>query len=137
MNSYEEIIKAISDEDFYATEEILDKITEDDGSIEYVDAILRFMESNPNVDYGMPGPVVHYIERYFLQGYEQLLFESLTRKPIQHTLWMLNRILNSPKLEDREKYLTLLSKIASDEFVDEAVRNDARKFMDYQNGKRL
>ena len=137
MNYYEEIIEAISDEDFYATEEILDKITEDDGSIEYVDAILRFMESNPNVDYGMPGPVVHYIERYFLQGYEQLLFESLTRKPIQHTLWMLNRILNSPKLEDREKYLTLLSKIASDESVDEAVRNDARKFMDYQNGKGL
>ncbi len=137
MNYYEEIIEAISDEDFCATEEVLDKITEDDGSIEYVDAILRFMESNPNVDYGMPGPVVHYIERYFLQGYEQLLFESLTRKPIQHTLWMLNRILNSPKLEDREKYLTLLSKIASDESVDEAVRNDAKKFMDYQNGKGL
>ena len=70
-------------------------------------------------DYGMPGLVVHYIERYFLQGYEQLLFESLTRKPIQHTLWMLNRILNFPKLEDRKKYLTLLSKIASDESVDD------------------
>ena len=135
MKYYGELIDAMSNEDFYATEEVLEKITEDDDSIEYVGAILKFMEGNPYVDYGMPGPIVHYIERYYLRGYEQLLFESLTRNPIQHTLWMLNRILNSPKLEDKEKYLALLRSIELDDSVDDVVRNDARNFLDYQDGK--
>ena len=35
MNYYEEIIEAISDEDFCATEEVLDKITEEVSRIDF------------------------------------------------------------------------------------------------------
>ena len=132
MKYYSELADALSAEDLCLAEEILEKIEEEDDSIEYVEAILKFMEENPYLDYGMPGPAVHYIERYFLRGYEQLLYESLTRRPIQHTVWMLNRIINSPKLEEKEKYLSLLSNIASDNSVDAAVREDAKNFLEHQ-----
>lgn len=90
------------------------------------------MEKNLNVYYGMPGPTVHYAERFYLNGYEKLLYESLKRKPTQHTLWMLNRILNSPQLDDKDKYLTLLNDIASD--ASAAVSAEARSFLEYHKG---
>ena len=89
-------------------EDILLTIEDEDCSIDYVDAILRFMESNSDLDYGMPGPVVHFVERFFMKGYETLLLESIKRTPTVHTLWMMNRIINSPKLVDRSKYLDAL-----------------------------
>ncbi|MBQ4220938.1 MAG: hypothetical protein II666_15450 [Butyrivibrio sp.] len=51
-----------------------------------------FMENNPNIDYGMPGPIVHFMESYYKKGYEDELLKSVKRKPTQHTVWMLNRI---------------------------------------------
>ena len=132
MKYINELIAAISTEDFYKTEDILDKVIQEDDSIEYVDALLKYMEENPLIEYGMPGPVVHFAERYYQKGYEQLLFDSLSNKPTQHTLWMLNRIINSPTLVDKEKYITLLRDISTDATVDENVRQDADKYLDYQ-----
>lgn len=136
MKYYDELKEAISAEDLDLTEEILDRVEQDDNSIEYVSALLGFIEENPDLDYGMPGPAVRYMERFFLKGYEQLLFESLTRKPTMHTLWMLNRILNSPKLEEKDRYLSLLENIASDDSIGEKVRVDAGRFLNYQTGNR-
>ena len=48
---------------------------------------------------------------------------------------MLNRIINSPTLVDKEKYITLLRDISTDATVDENVRQDADKYLDYQIGK--
>lgn len=134
MRYEKELIDAISSEDFELTEQVLEIIIEEDDSIEYVSVILKQMEKNQNIDYGMPGPAVHYAERYYLNGYEKLLYESLKRKPTQHTLWMLNRILNSPQLADKDKYLALLSSIASNGSIDAAVSAEARNFLEYHKG---
>jgi hypothetical protein len=135
MKYLEELIKAISSEDFYETEEVLEKIIRDDESVEYVEAILKYMEENPYIDYGMPGPVVHYMEKYYKKGYEKLLYESLSNKPTPHTVWMLNRLINDPSLPEKEEYMSLLCKISDDDSIDESVRNDAKHFLDYQNNK--
>ena len=134
MRYEKELIDAISSEDFGLTEQVLENIIEEDDSIEYVKVILNHMEKNLNVYYGMPGPTVHYAERFYLNGYEKLLYESLKRKPTQHTLWMLNRILNSPQLDDKDKYLTLLNDIASGAGIDAAVSAEARSFLEYHKG---
>ena len=134
MRYEKELIDAISSENFELTEQVLEKIIEEDDSIEYVSVILNQMEKNLDIDYGMPGPVVHFAERYYLRGYEKMLYESLKRKPTQHTLWMLNRILNSPQLVDKDTYLTLLNDIASDDSIDAAVSAEARSFFEYQKG---
>ena len=47
-------------------------------SLDIVEAILRFMEGHPDIDYGVPAPLVHFVETF--PGYEQKLFESVERR---------------------------------------------------------
>ena len=133
MKYSEEVRKAILCEDFYETNEVLAKVREEDDSFEYVSFILRLMEENPNLDFGVPGPAVHFVEKFFQKGYEELLLESVNRRPTIHTLWMLNRIINSPALKD--KYLSALESISENENESDLVREEARKFLSFQNNK--
>lgn len=127
------LFEDVLNEDFEGTEEKLETIIEENDSLENVKRILTFMEKHPDVDYGMPGPLVHYIERFFLNGYEELLYDSVKNNPTEHTLWMLNRIINSPKLINRDKYLTLMKGIAVSDNVSKQIRNEAKMFLDYLN----
>lgn len=134
MKYINELQNAILDEDFFKTNELLTLVSSEENSLEYISLLLHFMEDNPDIDYGMPGPVVHFMEKYYKNGYEELLYESLDRKPTIHTLWMLNRVLNSPTMIDRKKYLTLLEKISVDPIESEDIRNEAKEYLDYQKG---
>lgn len=131
MKYYDQLIKATLDEDFYCVDNVLLSIIKEDDSIEYVDRILHFMEDNPNIDYGVPGPLVHYLERYYNNGYEELLYNSIERSPTAHTLWMLNRVLNSPVLKERKKYLTELKNVAERNESDK-IREIANMYLQYQ-----
>ncbi len=62
--------------------------------IEVIDPVLQFIERHSDLDFGMPGPLVHFVEQYFGQGYEEKLLRSLARKPTILTVWMLNRVVN-------------------------------------------
>lgn len=135
MKYSEEVRKAILSEDFYETNEVLAIVREEDDSFEYVSFILRLMEENPNLDFGVPGPAVHFVEKFFQKGYEELLLESVNRRPTIHTLWMLNRIINSPALKDKEKYLSALKTISENENELDSVREEARSFLSFQNNK--
>ena len=127
------LFEDVLNEDFESTEEKLETIIDENDSLENVKRILTFMENHPDVDYGMPGPLVHYIERFFLNGYEELLYDSVKNNPTEHTLWMLNRIINSPKLINRDKYLTLMKGIAVSDNVSKQIRSEAKLFLNYQN----
>ena len=135
MKYYDQLVKATIDEDFYSLNEILISIINEDDSIEYVDNLLHFMEENPDVDYGMPGPLVHYMEKYYNNGYEELLYNSINRNPTVHTLWMLNRILNSPILKEKEKYFLLLKQVA-DNNKSEIIKEHANMYLHYQIGNK-
>ena len=65
--------------------------------IEAIEPILHFMERNPSIEYGMPGALVHFIERFYGNGYEDKLIEAINRKPTAHTILMLNRLINGTK----------------------------------------
>ena len=135
MEHFEELKKAILAEDEIETEDILFKIEEEDYSLDYVEAILRLMEENPDLDYGMPGPTVRFVEHFFMKGYETLLLESIKRTPTMHTLWMLNRIINSPKLTDKENYIEALKRTTERNDVSEEIRQEAKGFLDFQEGR--
>lgn len=130
MNHFEQLKEAILSEDFYKTNEVIKLITEDDNSIEYVKSILDLMEENPDIDYGCPGPIVHYMEKFYGNGYEQLLYESVKRKPIVHTLWMLNRIINDVQGEEEEKYINLMKETANNTDLPDDVRDEAQFYLD-------
>ncbi len=62
--------------------------------IEAVEPILRFMEDHPSLDYGAPGALAHFMERFLGQGYEEKVLESVERTPTSITVWLVNRLLN-------------------------------------------
>ena len=132
MEHYKQLFDSVIAEDFLETEEALSQIIQTEDSAELIKQILNFMEANPDIDYGMPGPLVHYMERYFLKGYEELLYESVSKSPTSHTLWMLNRIMNSPKLPDRDKYIELLKSVSKKENIPQNVREEARSYYEFQ-----
>lgn len=68
--------------------------------IEAVEAVLRFMESQPSLDFGSPGPLVHFVERFNGEAYRDALRASLERKPTSHTAWMLNRVANGARTRE-------------------------------------
>lgn len=129
----EVLTENIKKEDFEAIYEILNIIKEEDSML-YIKWILHFMEENPKIDYGMPGPLVHFMEKKYKKGYEKLLLESIKRKPTEHTVWMLNRILNDVNLEDRNVYMDVLKAIVKDSKYDEELRSLAKEFLEYQEG---
>ncbi len=129
----EVLTENIKKEDFEAIYEILNIIKEEDSML-YIEWILHFMEENPKIDYGMPGPLVHFMEKKYKKGYEKLLLESIKRKPTEHTVWMLNRILNDVNLEERNVYMDVLKAIVKDSKYDEELRSLAKEFLEYQEG---
>ncbi|RKM58590.1 hypothetical protein D6856_12615 [Butyrivibrio sp. XB500-5] len=135
MKYSEDLKKAILDENFTETHEILTRIIEEDEPLNYFSDIFSLMENNPNLDYGMPGPVVHFMEKYYKKGYEKELLLSIKRKPIIHTIWMLNRILNDSNLENREIYMHEMENVLTREDVDPKLRKETERFIHFQNNK--
>lgn len=63
---------------------MIGKVMSEKDAFNYIEPLLRFMEDNPELDYGQPGPIVHFMEGF--DGYEKLLVESIKRMPISHTI---------------------------------------------------
>lgn len=112
---------AVKSEDLLQTNEVIEKIKKEEDPFKYIEPMLRLMEENPNLHFGDPGPMVHFMESYYRKGYEQLLIQSVKRKPIDHTIWMLNRILNDPNLPDRQIYTDVLNELMTRTDLDKSV----------------
>lgn len=132
MDIFNELKTAILKEDFYETNKILEKVFNEGDSLRYVEFLIRIMEENPNIDFGMPGPVVHFIEQFPETEYVDMLLNSLKRKPTSHTLWMLNRIINDPTSKRKSEYIQILLKIAQRSDIDTFIKKQAEEYYKYQ-----
>lgn len=65
-------------------EENIMKLEVEGVGIEAVTPLLELMERHPMDDFGMPGAIVHFVERFYKNGYEELLIESVKRRPTMH-----------------------------------------------------
>ena len=84
-----------------------------------MDPLLRILEKNSDFDFGMPGQIVHTLEKHYKKGLEEELFKSLNRKPTFYTLWMLNRIINGTSdTKEKECYMEMLKSILKMEIPD-------------------
>ena len=128
----DELKNSILDEDFYKTNEILEKVYNEENAFDYISELLELMEENPELDYGMPGPVVHFMEKFYKNGYEKLLLASVKKYPTTQTVWMINRIINDNTLGDRTQYIQVLMEVSNRNDVPEEVRNEAKEFYNYQ-----
>ena len=99
-----------------------------------VRVILSFMEAHPDLEYGMPGSMVHFAERFHRKGYEAELVQSLERRTTPHTAWMMNRLLNgSAPGPDRDRYMAVLE-AAIHAAPDDSTRDSIAHYLSLQSG---
>ncbi|WP_242499325.1 hypothetical protein [Flavobacterium sp. 140616W15] len=94
-----------------------------------MDTLFSILESNPGEDFGMPGQIVHFLESFYKNGYEEKLLGSLQRKPTSHTVWMLNRIINGSEGELLIKYNNFMNQLLKREDIDDALRLEISDFL--------
>jgi hypothetical protein len=126
-----QLLEAKTSPDFISeAESIVDSLTEEEAGLESVSVILKFMEEYPAFDFGTPGPLVHFIEKFYGRGYEAELFASIARRPTTHTLWLLNRIINGTKqAADRARLITILRQAEGHPLADAQAKRIAAHFL--------
>jgi len=127
----EKLIKKMEDnidsDDFeLIEEECIEKIEESGFGLNAVEPLLKLMERHPLADFGVPGAIVHFVEKYYKNGYEDILYQSVKRSPAMHTVWMLNRICNDKNSPD--KFRKLLAETAERNDIDDAIAKSAKEF---------
>ena|SRR5260221_123223 len=98
-----------------------------------VNPIFLLIEKYPHAHFGNPGPLVHVLEsRNGL--YEDLLQESLNRKPTPLTIWMLNRMINAEKNSIiKENLFARLTSLSTHSYIDSKTKEVIQDFVDFQN----
>ncbi len=97
---------------------------------ECVRPVLAFMEDHPDLDFGSPGPLVHFVERFYGPEYVDELTKSVQRAPTSVTVWMLNRVINGTSAsEDRQRLIGALSQVKSNSLAHPDARDLAGEFL--------
>ncbi len=125
-------LNAVADSDDFIqrASELTEKWSAQEDSEKAIEPILLFLETHPDLDVGSPGPLVHFVEKFFRRGYEAKLLESLRRKPTAHTVWMLNRIINGVKVADqKQQYINAMSEAGKHPLADPLTREEASNFL--------
>ena len=66
--------------------DLTDELEQCETPFDAVRPILELIESSPNIDFGGPGPLGSFMEKFYHEGYEEELVASLKRKPTEYTL---------------------------------------------------
>jgi hypothetical protein len=99
--------------------------------VETVEPILRFMEEHSAINFGAPGPLVHFVERFYRNGYEDKLVESVQRRPTWHTVWMLNRVINGTKIpEVKQRLMAVMEEAKRNPVADQNVLKQVDRFLE-------
>ncbi len=126
-----------SDANSEKIEQLAEELLEGDDALDAIEPILRIMEANEDTDFGMPGPLVHFMERFYKRGYEALLLESVKRRATPHTLWMLNRIFNDADVRTKTRLLALMATAKDVPELSDATRAIAADLHAHQSGYTL
>ena len=111
--------------------EITDELIKLENSFEAIEPIIKLIESNPDVDFGNPGPLVHFLEEFDEKQYDEKLVESIRNNPTGHTLYMLNRIINGIDGERKKEYLDLYNFVINSSNSSNDAKEVAQEFRDY------
>jgi hypothetical protein len=113
-------------------DELCDEVQALNDSASFAPVLFRTMERLDGVELGNPGPLVHTLETW--RGYyEALLADSVRRKPVSFSVWMVNRILNANP-PDAESWLALLRSVADNSAASRETKAIAEGFVKYQTG---
>jgi hypothetical protein len=111
--------------------EITDELVKLENSFEAIEPIIKLIESNPDVDFGNPGPLVHFLEEFDEKQYDEKLVKSICKNPTGHTLFMLNRIINGIDSDRKKEYLNLYNFVINSSNSSSDAKKVAQEFRDY------
>ena len=127
MLTRDEILVALQDaiteyQEFELADEIMDVMELYDQPFDLVAPILEFISEHPEVDFGSPGYLVHFVERFYYQGYEDLLMEVVGKNPTLHNIWMLHRCCNDNDPNLVRQIQALVGELKKDKTLDSQVK---------------
>ncbi|WP_146168668.1 hypothetical protein [Sphingomonas sp. PP-CE-3G-477] len=98
--------------------------------LEGVESALVFIGQHPDLDYGAPGELVHFMEEFYRKGFEEALVKYFLEKPTPLTAWMLNRLINGTKdKEECNVYIAAFEKAESDPSTDPRTLSDITHYL--------
>ena len=115
--------RAVPYSSFTIDAEIAESMTALPNPFDLVEPILELIGTNPTVDFGMPGDLVHFVEHFYNHGYEELLMAS-----VAHNIWMLHRCYNNPRDAKRKQYKALINQLMASDDTPEAVKNEIQGY---------
>lgn len=110
------------DQEFELADKIMDAMVAYPQPFDLVAPILDFISKHPEVDFGSPGYLVHFVERFYHQGYEDLLMEVVGKSPTLHNIGMLHRCCNDNDPDLVPQIQALIGKLKKDKTLDSQVR---------------
>ena len=96
------------------------------------DYIFRLLEDLPDTDFGLPGPLIAYIEEACEDEFEAKLLASLNRKPVFYTIWMLNRLINSYTGDAKLRLIGIMQRITEREELSTDLQEQAKGYVEFQ-----
>jgi len=95
-----------------------------------LEPVLRFFERHPDIDYGVPGTLAHFIEKVQRSVYEQQVISSVARTPTMMTILLLNRLINGTSTRAERKPLIACLRLARSKIEsDAALLNFAQELL--------
>lgn len=96
-------------------------------------ALFALLERNPLANFGSPGPLADYIEKAS-PDYLNDLIQSVLRHPSITSLWMINIVLNEPRLGKFTPQLMMaLDAVVQRKDIDRSLVEDAAEFIERQD----
>ena len=110
-------------EEYYIEDDLIDAINQYPEPFELVEPILEIIGTNPLVDFGMPGDLVHFVEQFY-----KLLISSVRKNPTPHNIWMVHRCYNDTENPKREMFAELMRDLKNDSSVSAEIKNSIDEF---------
>lgn len=94
--------------------------------------IFAFYEKHPHIEQGNLGPLANLVENSGTD-YIPPLLTSIQSKPTYVTVNLLARVINSDVSEaDRERFISIIKKLASDDSIDTFARATAKEYIEHK-----
>jgi len=116
--------------------DIVDKLEADKVGFEITKDVVALMEQNPSIEFGTPGPLTHFIEKFYSEHQEEyntLLENSVKETPAIHTISLLTRVINASEEKRAVELTEIISAISENNTLHKDLREVAQNFLEYRN----
>lgn len=138
MRDLESKLSALVSADIYEADttmmyDLVESLEAEPNPFVSIETILRFFETHSDTFFGAPGPLVHFMEKFYRHGYEEVLCGSFLHRPTRQTAFMLNRLINGSSGAQKEEYIQMLDRALLRNDIDQSTSEEISRFRSLHN----